>query len=427
LLAPGFRVRAAAVALIATLAVGTVLPPAPAAAQTPLQPTGTPGPCVLGTLPGGAKSMICIPSAGWNGDLVVWAHGYVDVTQPLDFAHLVLPDGTSIPLLAQGLGFAFATTSYRSNGLTVLGGVHDVLELIFAVPAVAGRPPGKTFLIGASEGGLISTLVAERAPAAVSGVLATCGPIGDFGAQINYIGDFRVLFDAYFPGVLPGSPIQIPQQVIDNWNATYLPAVTAALASNPALTAELLRVAGVPHDPADPVNTMIAGATQLLWYSVFGTNDARAKLGGNPYDNQSRQYTGSSNDPYLNAVVQRFRADAAAVAAVEAHRTTGSPGVPLVALHTTLDPLVPVTHMLYYVAKAQAAGNPRVTPGAVERWGHCNFTAAEAMIGLLWLVLQASAAPERAPASPRPAPFARPPGGRLDQRKHSGVGMARIR
>ena len=34
--------------------------------------------------------------------------------------------------------------------------------------------------------------------------LALCGPVGDFAGQIDYLGDFRVLFDYFFPGVIPG-------------------------------------------------------------------------------------------------------------------------------------------------------------------------------------------------------------------------------
>ena len=35
-----------------------------------------PGVCNDGVLPGGALSRICVPASGWNGDLVVWGHGY---------------------------------------------------------------------------------------------------------------------------------------------------------------------------------------------------------------------------------------------------------------------------------------------------------------------------------------------------------------
>ena len=74
-------------------------------------------------------------------------------------------------------------------------------------------------LAGVSEGGLVATLLAERSPELFSTALAACAPIGSFVQQINYLGDFRVLFDYFFPGVIPGSPIEIPAEVIANWAA----------------------------------------------------------------------------------------------------------------------------------------------------------------------------------------------------------------
>ena len=66
-------------------------------------------------------------------------------------------------------------------------------------------------------------------------------------------------------------------------------------------------MAGAPHDPQDLPS---AGATMLgiLWYDIFALPDARARLGGQPYDNQGRQYPGSSDDDALNAGVARVSA-----------------------------------------------------------------------------------------------------------------------
>jgi hypothetical protein len=64
------------------------------------QPT-IPG-CTTGVLPSGALSLICVPPAGWNGELVVFAHGWVPFNQPLGFYHLALPDGTLIPAVRYG-------------------------------------------------------------------------------------------------------------------------------------------------------------------------------------------------------------------------------------------------------------------------------------------------------------------------------------
>ncbi len=183
-----------------------------------------PGPCEDGLLPSGALSRVCVPTFGWNGQLVVFAHGYVAFNQPIGFYHLELPDGTNIPTLVQTLGFAFATTSYRQNGLAILEGVEDIRELIAAFKAAAPLDPRRTYVTGVSEGGIIAALLAERFPDMFTGALATCGPIGSFRGQVNYVGDFRVLFDYYFPGVIPGSPTSIPPEVIDTWNTVYQPA-----------------------------------------------------------------------------------------------------------------------------------------------------------------------------------------------------------
>jgi len=106
---------------------------------------------------------------------------------------------------------------------------------------------------------------------------AACGPIGSFQGQINYLGDFRVIFDYFFPGLIPGSPVNIPQEVMSDWTTVYVPKITAALAANPSAAAQLIKVTGaaVTSDPATVVETALG----LLWYNVFATNDAVATLG----------------------------------------------------------------------------------------------------------------------------------------------------
>jgi hypothetical protein len=150
-------------------------------------PTVIPGPCNPGMLPSGALSLICIPDQGWNGQLVVFAHGYVAPDQPLGFHNLTLSDGTPLPAIVQSQGFAFGTTSYRQNGLAILEGADDVRQLVAAFSATYSTPL-RTYVAGVSEGGLIATLLAEQSPNTFSSALAACGPIGSFRAQINYIG-----------------------------------------------------------------------------------------------------------------------------------------------------------------------------------------------------------------------------------------------
>ncbi len=53
-----------------------------------------------------------------------------------------------LPLLVQSLGYAFATTSYRQNGLAILEGLGDVQELVTAFSDV--YRPTRTHIAGVS-------------------------------------------------------------------------------------------------------------------------------------------------------------------------------------------------------------------------------------------------------------------------------------
>jgi pimeloyl-ACP methyl ester carboxylesterase len=347
-----------------------------------------PGACIDGVLPSGALSRMCVPQSGWNGDLVVYAHGYVPNLPgtPLDFYNLSLPDGTYLPTLVQSLGFAFATTSYRQNGLVILEGVDDVRELVAEFDTQYGAPR-RRFITGVSEGGLVTTLLAERSPGLFTGAYATCGPIGNFRYQINYLGDVRVLFDYFFPGIIPGSVVDVPFGVVAMWESYYVPAISALLAANPSRAIQLMRTANAPYEASD-FSTVVATTINALSYNIYATSDAIAKLGGNPYDNRFRWYSGSSNDFQLNRLVQRYAADPAAVATMRAYTSSGDLRIPLVTLHTTKDEIVPYPHELLYLAKVRPSGRGRFLPLPVFRYGHCSFTSTEVLAGLGLLLIQ---------------------------------------
>jgi pimeloyl-ACP methyl ester carboxylesterase len=328
----------------------------------------------------GAIYRICMPSfTTWNGDLIVYAHGYMAPNQPVHIPEdqLKLPDGTSVPNIATFLGYAFATTSYSVNGLAVQPALVDLVDLVRIFKAGhAGLR--HVILVGVSEGGLITTIAVEKYPNVFDGGLAGCGPIGDFEGQSNYLGDFRVVFDYFFPGLMPGTVISIPESALDTWDSYYAANILPVI-SDPGSAisvTQLLSVTKAPIDAADPVVSSHATISGVLWYDVFAINDATAKLGGQPFDNQSRVYAGSSNDAALNAAVPRFAAEPAALQEIQAHyQTNGVPLVPLVTLHTTGDPIVPYWHEALYGAKivTQRRG-PWYAHVPVAAYGHCRFS-----------------------------------------------------
>lgn len=367
------------------------LPAVPAQAQS------NPDCDFYGTHSNGALYCVTMPPF-WAGDLVIFAHGYVAVNEPLDIPWsqmtFVNDAGGAIymPDIINDMGFAFATTSYSENGLAVQQGIEYILDLIRVFEGLVGKP-AHVYLVGASEGGLVTTLAVERYPDSFSGGLATCGPIGSFTGQANYWGDFRVLFDYFMDlpryDVLPGSAIAIPEALMTNWESVYMPRVLGSLIFRPLATRQLMVVSKAPYDKADNI-TIVETSLGILWYNVFATNDAVDKLGGNPFDNHDRKYTGSYSDYWLNRKVARFTADPAALVEIGRYETSGVIQRPLVTMHTTGDPIVPGWHQTLYAQKV-LVNNPAApfAPNEIDRYGHCAFTLDEIQQGfgqLLYLV-----------------------------------------
>src|SRR5262245_22420935 len=120
-------------ALLAAL-IGLVgLVAAPARAQSMSAPSDdVPQGCVEPDqrLPHGARWFYCLPDIGGE-DLIIFAHGYVAFNQPLGYYNLTF-GANDLPTIVRSFGYAFATTSYRQNGLAVREGVEDIGELITA-------------------------------------------------------------------------------------------------------------------------------------------------------------------------------------------------------------------------------------------------------------------------------------------------------
>jgi len=199
----------------------------------------------------------------------------------------------------------------------------------------------------------------------------------------------KVLFDYFFPGVLPGSPVDVPDYVMQNWETVFKPAIINAIQSNPHATEQLLVTARAPFDPSDPY-TAGEAVLGILWYNVFATNDGKATLGGQPFDNSHTRYFGSDDDVKLNQEVQRFSADQVARDEINAHfQTSGKLSIPLVTLHTVGDPLVPYWHEPIYRVKVIVNHSFLMYNGIhAVRYGHCQFTKTEELFSFGLLVLK---------------------------------------
>lgn len=367
------------------------LAPAPAAAGP-----SVPLACEDGAQPGGAPFRICLPAFGWNGSLVVYAHGYVAPDEPIGIPEDQLSiGGFSLADAITLQGYAFAVSGYRRNGLAIREGVEDLVELVALFRSRYGAPH-RVILTGVSEGGAIAVLGLERHPEVFDAGLALCGPYGDFQRQVDYFTDFRVVFDYFFPGVIAGTPITIPDTVRTTWTSSYYSETVRPLLLDPASALSMTQVISVTGAAVDATNVPTSTAAtfeRLLWYNIISTNDATQQLGGNPFGNRARVYRGALDDDALNLGVFRVDADAAAVTTIgQYYESAGTLRAPLITLHTTGDEVTPYWHAVAYEQKVTAVGSSEFyEPRRVERFGHCNFTLPEVQDAFTDIAQQAAA------------------------------------
>jgi hypothetical protein len=345
--------------------------------------------------------------AGWNGDLVLYAHGFVDPAAPV-----ALPDTASVeaaPWLVELrdtlllAGFAVAYSAYAENGWAVDNGAQltDSLRRLFA--AHFDRPR-RTYIIGRSLGALIALRLVETARPWYSGALALCGPVGGGRLQTDYIGHTRVLFDFFFPGVIPGDVLHVPA---DLDFSTLIGDIVAAIQANPQAAVALASVDQI-RLPFTNFPELVNSIVRVLAYHIKGANDLLARTGGaSPFDNTGVIYTGLGPfDAVVNAGVGRYTADQHALDFLAAsYQPVGDLRLPVLTLHTTLDPDVPFVHeaalaelvTAAHPARPNARANRTTQHGRspmgdwlvqqhYHRYGHCNFTPAEAVGAFLRLV-----------------------------------------
>jgi pimeloyl-ACP methyl ester carboxylesterase len=361
-------------------------------------PTGRPPECpdfttgAAGTLPGsGALYLICVPP-GFDpagGSLVIYAPGSVPPQLPLAIRDDEVGGVPVSQIVTVVLGYAFATTSYRSNGLVVVDATQDLQRLVAKFRELYGPIGGATLGVGVSEGGLIATLATERHSQLFTGTLAACAPIGDFQRQINYFNDFRLAFDFYFSailaasGVFLGSPIDIPDAVVAAFGTPAAPgplaqAIAAALLANPVPTNQLLAAADIPLQlGVSDAALVVEFVLRLLAYNILFTNHTQDVLVGQPYDNVAP----TDYDRVIDGLaVPSFAADQPALSHLRAmYETSGRLSSPLVTIFNTSDPIIPAWHEEVYQAKVADAGATEflIAQIGVDRFGHCEFTLAE--------------------------------------------------
>ena len=308
--------------------------------------------------------------AGWNGDLVLYAHGYVFPDAPI-----ALPDIDPLREGILALGFGVAYSSYSENGFAIKDGLIRTRQLIGLFTSKLGRPRN-TYIIGHSLGGMVTLMAAEQNPGLFAGAMPMCSLVGGSRLETDYIGHVRVLFDYFYPGIIPGGPTTPPPDVDFN---DLVPAITGAVVTDPAKAFELAGVeqASIAFIDFTELLTTILTA---LFFNFEATNDLVERAHGHSvFDNTATVYAGSLDDAALNEGVERIASTPDADNILEHwYQPDGKLSFPVLTLHTTRDPLVPLFHEPVYAAIVDAAGkSDLLVQRAINRFGHCTFTLEE--------------------------------------------------
>jgi len=324
--------------------------------------------------------------ANWNGGLLVYAHGYVSPDQ----AVALPPEGDLLISLLSPQGFAVAFSSFSENGWAVKDGAQRTHQLLGIFTSQFGTP-NRTYVGGASMGGLIAIKLTETYPHTYDGTLAGCAVAAGLPSLLDYQAHTRTLFDFFYPGVLPGTAAHLPPAT-DITTGIIGPAA-AALTANPipAFTMALIEQTPLPGaTPAELIQSIVAA----LAGNAGSLAELQTLTNGKPYfDNRSISYSSALLPAALlqaiNAGVGRFTASPSALQTLEHnYEPSGDLRIPMLMLSNVRDPIVPEFNQASYLSAVLAKGAAHLlVQRQVPTYGHCVFTPTELGAAFTDLVL----------------------------------------
>ncbi|MFI7492195.1 hypothetical protein ACIBXA_27835 [Micromonospora echinaurantiaca] len=322
--------------------------------------------------------------ARWNGDLVLWAHGYRGQEKVLSPE----PPGFGLRQRLIEQGYAWASSSYYSNGFDIRSGVLSTKDLATHFGRLVKRPH-RTYLAGVSMGGYIIARSLEQYPGFYDGALPMCGVLGD-QTLLDFFLDYNLVAQA-LAGV---RAYPTPADYLTN----AVPRIQLALGlagltpTGPDTTNDLgkqLRAitvnrSGGPRPGADA--SFAVWKDFLFAISTTSGGDSPAERPGQLATNLFTRY--APNSPVdVNATVQRVAPEnlrqRLSPTLTEVPRIAGRPTAPVVSLHDLGDLFVPFSMEQAYARDVAKHGRSRlVVQRAIRAAQHCEFTPTEA--GAAW-------------------------------------------
>jgi hypothetical protein len=345
----------------------------------------------------------------WNHDLVLYAHGYrgqgTTVWVGLDY----------LRQFYVSQGFAWAASSFQTNGYDVNHGVTDTHALIGLFGSLV-QPPEAVYMTGASMGGHITAVEIEKYRD-FAGAMPICGVLGD-----TRLFDYQLDANVTAAG-LTGTPIAYPDSLAAG--QAYAPAYDLVVLSElPDLGAGFNRgnPAGVSLTPlgqewAAAVEQRSGGTrpgfgSAFAYWSSFGfapltnvpflfgvypglSGGTIGIAAGNVAGNVGTVYRLSGSHGPLTPAEQALNAAVLRVAATTPAspdltgipKVFGDPRIPVLSMHDIGDLFVPFSMEQVYAARVAAhRQSPLLASRAIRGVGHCDFTESELERGFTDLV-----------------------------------------
>jgi len=334
----------------------------------------------------GAGWRVEIPD-NWNGDLILYAHGYAGEGAQLGVQN---PNTLRPHLIARG--YAWAASSYRANGYVPGTGAEDthaLLKIIKQEVKLNGKKPkvNRVYLYGVSMGGHVVGHMIERWGNSYAGALPTCGVMGD-NELFDFFQDMYLLAET----VVGNTPtVPTPADYFTNPQQGWL--VTREKLGTPYPTT--LTPAGVTFKQL--IENLSGGDRPIYDQGFVGANGGAFAFNfGSAVSSPGRENLETvyqlDTNPALSPEEQTFNASIVRVPLDKQVRdkngifnsATSSPyiegkfKIPVVSLHTLGELFVPFHMQQIYARRAIEAGNDHLlVQRAIRGRAHCEFLPAE--------------------------------------------------
>lgn len=379
----------------------------------------------------GAPYRLVVP-ASWNGTLIIYGHGYRDkADHPGETDNRtadVAPSAALEPVLL-GQGYALAGSAFKDNGWAVEEGYVDSLNLVSYFKTNVATP-NRVLYWGFSMGSVIGFKNAETTTV-YDGIMCGCAVGAGAPSSFDSSADLLVGYKAIF-----GMPATwgTPGDVRDDLDFdTEVLAKLGGELTNPLNfpAFEFIRlVVGTPGrgiTPPAPPSFYPGWVATDMFFATEARSELERRANGAVVQNLDRDYNLTAGErTYLNGLgVTNTQIDTWLLAMnndrvytpsqtsreylVANRKYTGRIQVPVLTMHTIIDPLVTVTQENAYATLIANAGRPnqfnrtRNSPsrGANPREffsysdmlyqtyttgnGHCNFTGEQLITAITTL------------------------------------------